>query len=304
MIPARAFAVLLTLCLGSSALAQNPTENVTVTSQKGRDVPPERVLHDFIRSYTAPSPAIGKVARWRYGVCPAVTGLPPAWNKLVTTRVREIAGLAGAPVGADDCRANIDIVFTKNPQVLLDGIRAKKSFLLGYHDLANEENLARMTHPVQAWYMTQTVDATGAVHTDDKLHTQGIYLGHDYYPNAHVEHWDGTHLADGRLSELMHIMVVADLAKINGVNLAAMADYVAMMSLAQTAAFEACQPVPSIANLMAPACELKAARLTDSDLAYLHALYAIDPRDSLVQQRGQMAFEMKKSLAKDSAGAR
>lgn len=114
MIPARAFAVLLTLCLGSSALAQNPTENVTVTSQKGRDVPPERVLHDFIRSYTAPSPAIGKVARWRYGVCPAVTGLPPAWNKLVTTRVREIAGLAGAPVGADDCRANIDIVFTKN----------------------------------------------------------------------------------------------------------------------------------------------------------------------------------------------
>jgi hypothetical protein len=275
---------------------------VTVTESK---TPLDRKLHDFIASYTAPSPAIGKAARWRYGVCPGVTGLPPAWNGMVTARVREVARQAGAPVGAEGCRVNIDIVFTKEPQLLLDGVRAKKSVLLGYHDLANEEKLARVIHPVQAWYATQTVDATGSVNLDDKLHVQGIYLGHDVLPNAHVEHWNGNHLADGRLSELLHALIVADLAKINGVNLSAMADYVAMLSLAQTAAFEACQPVASISNLVSPDCDagLKAAKLSDGDLAYLHALYAIDPRDSLVQQRGKIAYEMQKSLTNEGRAA-
>jgi hypothetical protein len=302
MSDARTFAVFLTLCLASAAQAQAPlTENVTVTSTK---VPPEKLLHDFVASYTAPSPASGKVARWRSGVCPIATGLPANWSRVIVARVLEMAGQVGAPAGTNGCTPNIDIVFTKNPQVLLDGIRAQKSFLLGYHDLANEKKLATVTHPVQAWYMTQTVDATGAVHTDDKLYTQGIYLGRDYYPNAHVEHWNGSHLADGRRSELMHVVIVADLDRVQGVNLTAMADYVAMLALAQTVSFETCQPMASITNLMSPGCGLKTAKLSDSDTAYLHALYAIDPRDSLVEQRGDMAFEMKKSLAKESAGAR
>jgi hypothetical protein len=72
---------------------------------------------------------------------------------------------------------------------------------------------------------------------------------------------------------------------------------VAMLALAQTAAFEVCQPVVSITNLTAPACDaLKTDALSNSDQAYLHALYAIDPNDSLIQQRGEIAFEMKKSV--------
>ena len=295
MTNARTFAVLAALCLASAAQAQGPsTEHVTVTESR---TPLERKLHDFIASYTAPSLTLAKVTRWHAGVCPGVTGLPASWNSSVAARLREVASAAGAPVAKEGCRINIDIIFTKNPQLLLDGIRAKKSFLLGYHDLANEEKLARVIHPVQAWYMTQTVDAQGGIYTDDKLHPEGLNVGSIQAPNAHIEYWNGSRLGDARRSELMHAMVVVDLDKVTGIKLFALTDVVAMLALAQTAAFDVCQPVVSIANLTAP-CDaaLKTDTLSNSDQAYLHALYAIDPNDSLIQQRGKIAYEMKKSL--------
>src|ERR1700742_3604776 len=173
MTDARAFAVLLALCLASSAQAQEPapaTEHVTVTSDK---MPPEKALHDFIGSYTAPSPTLAKVTRWHAGVCPGVTGLPASWSSSVTARLRAIAGEAGAPVAKEGCRINIDIVFTKNPQGLLDGVRELKPFLLGYHDVVREKQLATVSHAVQAWYVTQTVDSEGGTYTDDKLYSDG-----------------------------------------------------------------------------------------------------------------------------------
>jgi hypothetical protein len=301
------------LSLASAASAQGvsqaphpaPTESVIVSETKA---PSDKILHDFIFSYTAPSPASGKVARWHAGVCPGITGLPPSWDKSVTARVREVASLAGAPVAPEKCRPNIDIIFTKNPQTLLDEVRATKSWLLGYHDAAQEKQLSTVSHAVQAWYMTQTVDSRGGVFTDDKLHPEGIYLqvrtssaptGNTLqFPSAHVEYWNGSHLGDERRSELMHVLVVVDLAKVDGIQLSAVADNVAMLSLAQTSAFEVCQPLTSIANLTTPGCDarLKTDKVSASDLAYLHALYSIDLRDSLIQQQGELAFKMKESF--------
>jgi hypothetical protein len=278
-----------------------PPENVTVT---GSRVPPDQILHDFIASYTAPSPASGKVARWHDGICPGVAGVPASWQKSVTARVREIAKQVGTPVAPDNCRPNIDIVFTKNPQALLNDVRAKKPYLLGYHDAAQEKRLATVSHALQSWYLTQTVDSQGGTFIDDKLKPPGdltFTSGSNSFtfPNAHVEYWSGSHLGDERRSELIHVLVVVDLTKVNGVHLSAVEDEVAMLSLAQTAAFDVCQPIPSIANLTAPGCDvrLKPGNISTSDWAYLHALYSIAPTDSLIQQQGKIAFEMKKSLS-------
>jgi hypothetical protein len=310
------YLIVALICLWpAAALAQEashdssagaPTESVTVTETK---VPPDQVLHDFIASYTAPSPASGKVARWHGGFCPGVVGLSESWNKSVMDRVREIATIASAPVGPQNCRPNVDIVFTNNPQALLDDVRAKKPSFLGYHDVHQERRLATVSHALQSWYMTQTVDSAGGTFIDNKLNPSGdltftsgsssTVAGNSFtLPNAHVEYWSGSHLADERRSELVHVLVVIDLTKVEGIRLNSIADDVAMLSLAQTSAFDVCQPIPSISNLTAPNCDtrLKTDMISPSDQAYLHALYTIDPHDSLVQQRGKMAFEMKKSL--------
>jgi hypothetical protein len=292
----------------SAAVAQAPaqslpTEKVIVTAP---GLLPDAVLHDFIKSYTIASPASGKAARWRTGVCPIATGLPETANKLVTDRVRQVAVMVGAPVGAaGTCKPNIDIVFTLNPQVLLDAVRTKTPILLGYHDPSQAVRLASVTHPVQAWYTTQTVDLHGQPHVDDKLNNQGGFLmvgsfgpkyGNAYFPEGHVEHVSGSHLGDSISSELYHVIIIVDLPKVNGHTIGALADHVAMLSLAQTQAFGTCQPVTSIANLVSTPCDaaLKTNQITANDLAYLHGLYSIDPYGSFAQQRDGIASRMKK----------
>ena len=304
--------VVLSCVLPGAAWAQNEpqhtglsTEKVTVTAPAEI---PASVLHDFIKSYTAPSSPSGKVARWRYGACPIATGLPPAGNKLVTDRVRQLAAMVGAPVGDTNCKPNIDIVFTLNPQVLMDKVREKNRVLLGYHNAAQEKTLATVTHPVQAWYTTQTVDLNGTVYIDDKLRSHGGFYMQDplnkgssiYIPDARVAHVTGNHLDDGVSSELYHVIIVIDLAKINGLTMGALSDYAAVLSLARTEAFETCQPVASITNLLSGSCgaELKTGEISGSDLAYLHSLYSIDPRKSFLQQKDDIAYEMRKDISR------
>jgi hypothetical protein len=300
-----ALAWLMASALGVQAQSQNlPTENVIVSASK---LAPEAALRAFVRSYAAPAPVNGKMTRWKDGICPVTTGLPRAANKLVTGRVRQVAGMVGAPVGAADCKFNIDIVFTLHPQVLLDEVRKKTPILLGYHDAAQEERLATVTHPVQAWYTTQTVDLNGTTYVDDRLRNHGGFstvgsfgpkYGNVFIPDAHVEHASASRVVDSLSSELYHVVIVVDLAKVDGRTIGALSDYVAMLSLAQTQAFETCQPVASITNLVSSGCDadVKAGEVTTNDLAYLHGLYSINPRSSFTAQQGDMAYQMNKGL--------
>jgi hypothetical protein len=77
--------------------------------------------------------------------------------------LREIAAKAEAPVNAStSCQTNIEIVFTTAPQALLDQVRKSHPVYLGYHyNDTQAEQLAKVTHPIQAWYTTATVDLRG-----------------------------------------------------------------------------------------------------------------------------------------------
>lgn len=293
---------------GSTSLAgaqsQPPgTESVIVNGAK---LAPEEKLRDFILGYATPAGVGGKMARWKYGVCPVAAGLPEAYAKFVTARVRQVAGMVGAPVAdARSCKTNIDIVFTLNPQVLLDDVRKKHRVFLGYHDAAEELRLATVTHPVQAWYTTQTVDLNGSTYVDDKLRGHGgFYImvprgpGYEqvFIPDAHVANVTGNHLEDGISSELYHVIITVDPTKVQGQTIGALADYVAMLSLAQTQSFEACAPIASITNLLSHGCDATAttSEISANDLAYLQGLYRVDPRASFTHQQGEIAMQMNK----------
>jgi hypothetical protein len=282
-----------------------PTENVVISASK---LAPEAALRAFVKSYAAPAPVNGKMTRWKDGICPVTSGFPQAANKLVTERVRQIAGMVGAPVApANSCKFNIDIVFTLHPQVLLDEVRKKNPVLLGYHDVAQEDRLATVTHPVQAWYTTQTVDLNGTTYVDDRLRNHGGFstigsfgpkYGNVFVPDARVEHASASRVIDSLSSELFHVVIVIDLAKVDGRTIGELADYVAMLSLAQTHAFEVCEPVASITNLVSLGCDadVKASGITANDLAYLHGLYSINPRSSFLTQQENMAYQMTKGI--------
>src|SRR3954470_3182513 len=89
---------------------------------QGQPISPQAV-QTFVESFAAPTRVTGKIARWENGICPLTVGQQPAVTKFVTERVRQVAAIVGAPVNeAPSCTPNIEIVFTKIPQELLDDI--------------------------------------------------------------------------------------------------------------------------------------------------------------------------------------
>ncbi len=70
-----------------------------------------------------------------------------------------------------------------------------------------------------------------------------------------------------------------DTQEIAGLQIGALADYIAMLALSQGQSYDTCQSVPTITNLMASGCaaDMKPAALTDIDRTYLRGLYKMAP---------------------------
>jgi len=303
-----ALIALLVPLTSSVALAQaaHTPESITVTGTRSREV-----LQGFVQSFAAPTRTIGKLARWSDGICLIVAGLPRGFAQFLGQRVKDTAARVGAPVnGSMTCKPNIEIAFTTAPQALLDRIKRKNAVLLGYHDSRKQlDQLATVTHPVQAWYTTATQDLRGNIQVDggraSGMGMEVTYLCNPGIPDmictmrlpgAHTANVTGSRLGDGQRSVLYHVIIVADPAKLFEYEMGALADYIAMLALTQLGSLDACQQLPSIVNMLAKDCDRKADALTENDIAYLHALYKAAPDQTLGTQQDQMAYQMEQEL--------
>jgi hypothetical protein len=291
---------------------RTPTENVTVTGIK--DV--QKAVNDFVGSLTVPTKMTGKLARWKMRVCPIVAGLRPSAVKLVTQRIKEVAGLVGAPVdNSDKCRPNIEIVFTTTPQALLDTIFIKYPYLLGDHDnSAQGLKLATFTRPIQSWYTTATDDLRGNIQVDG-VRSGGVTMDMPFIPgmgggiqtsatgtvsmnmpDARVTNVTGGRLGDGVSSDFHHIAVVAEPAKLLDYEVGTLSDYIALLALAQMPLPDHCLELPTILNALLKGCAAPPKTLTSVDLAYLRALYKMSPTAAVRGQRDELIYQMDKSL--------
>jgi hypothetical protein len=292
------FALLAALVLSSAAAAQS-VENVTVTGTKSR-----QAIEAFVQSYTVPTRLTGKVARWEAGICPRVIGLPAGFGRYVTNRLKAVALAAGAPVGQTNCAPNIQIVFTGKPQALLDELRSKAPDLLGYLDNSSQRaDAATFRRPIQAWYMTETVDLRGQHHVDSSLHGGGIEIRISprlppiFIPHAYAAAVTGTRLGDGLRSDFYHVLIVADPAMLADYEMGSLGDYIAMLALSQPAQPDACQQLDSVMTMLAAECVHRADALTNTDRAYLEGLYHMSPDRNLRTQQDEMAYRMEQQLA-------
>ena len=114
-------------------------ESVTVTASR----PSTAAIESFIFSHATATRMTGKLARWKTGICPLVSGLGPRFASYMTQRIREVAVSVRAPVDKDPaCKTNIRVIFTTAPQALLDAIRKDNPSYLGYAD--NRQQSARL----------------------------------------------------------------------------------------------------------------------------------------------------------------
>jgi hypothetical protein len=296
-----------------------PLESVTVVGVK----PSEETIKNFVETRTAPTRVLGKMAYWMSKICPVTLGLGDKYAKYVTQRMRDIATAAGAPVNADPgCRPNIEVVFTTTPQGLIDKVRKRQTLLLGYYDnLRRADELAKVTHPIQAWYTTETKDFDGSriidsgrcggeatlnIQTDAQTPTGDMATAGVYQlslPCATIVHVSGSRINNGLTSGFFNVLIVAEPAKLLDYEVGSLADYISMLALSQPASLDSCLELPSISNMLAPGCASVSNRITDGDLAYLHALYKMPDGTSLTVQRDEIMYRMKKTLVTDKGGA-
>jgi hypothetical protein len=289
-------AILLLASL-TGAAAQPATESVTVTGERTR----EEQIQGFVQSRAAPSVRLGKIARWEAGICPAAAGLKPELIRFVVQRLKAIAAEVGAPVNPNaSCRTNVEIIFTPAPQALLDNVRKNQEDYLGYHaNAAQAARLAKITHTIQAWYATGTIDSNGSVQADLKRRGMPFCMDEpecrivtDVPPSAVT----GSRLTNGLHSGFLNVIIVADRGKLLDREIGAVTDYISVLALSQPGSLDDCAALPSILNLLASACAAAPAAISAADENYLRGLYRMTPDALLSAQRGEIAYQMKKSL--------
>jgi len=278
---------------GSSATV---VPGVTVVAPKSPQATPVPlpVIQNFVRSHGATT-RIGQLAKWHDDVCPTTIGLPPAFNAFVSQRVTEVAANVGAPVKADGrCTTNIAIIFSPEPQKLLDHIRQKHWVLLGFHYPAQLKRIATFNHPIQAWYATGTEGSGGNI----AVPGSGGGLALDDSCCATPGGVAGSHFSVGLNSQFLSVVIVADANKVADYKIGAIADYVALLALTHANSLDACGEMASIIDLMSPTCAAasKPDAMTDGDIAYLKALYATNLSNVLWVEQDSIADRMQQGL--------
>jgi hypothetical protein len=289
-----------TAATAQPAPPQTPPQTVESVTVTATPLPRRSAVDEFIYSYPAPVRTTDKIARWKTGICPVIEGLPPHFTQFITRRLVAIARNADAPVNSDPkCRHNIEIVFTNAPQALADMIHKDHRPYLGYFDnLHQADELAKVKHEIQAWYLTATVGFNGALRVDnpraDFLNgNNGIDGGRVYYAASNGR------FNNGISSTLYNVIIVADLTKLGDYEMGSLADYIAMLALSQPKSFDACWEVPSITNLLSKDCDTarKTATISDNDVAFLHGLYRMGTGDSVFMQRSEIRYFIERRAA-------
>ena len=275
------------------ASAETPTESVTVSANKLREV-----FHNFTKTFATPTKLGGKIARWQRRICPAVTGQNPHFAAFITQRIKYIALAAGAPFdAAPSCAPNIEIVFTTTPQALMDNVRQHTVYYLGFAETNDQrEKLAMVTRPIQAWYATESIDAKGRRQLDNgEWSLQNVGGDIVFVPPVYAS--TGDRIDNGIRSGFNHVLIVIDSTKLAGQKIVPLADYISMLALTQLNSLDACQQLqPSIVNMLATDCDHGTDGLTEFDLAYLQGLYHMSDGRALMFQRNDIADVMADKL--------
>jgi len=216
----------------------------------------------------------GNLARWRGGrpgtICPSTLGLDPAYNAFITARLRAVAANVGAPLQPDlQCKDNVRIVFTTEPQKLMDGVVKWASAYFGVRYPAMRPLVMfRGDHAIQGWYIT-TRGGGRVLNADPEL------LASDLWPVWPQVIQSALHGERNAMTGIVSVILIVDTTKVAGYPIGTIADYVSQLALSVVQSPDHCDPLPSILDVMSPSCGTRErpTAITAGDLAFLKALY-------------------------------
>lgn len=229
-------------------------------------------VEGFVNEVAGPGNEAG-MARWNEEVCPQVTGLSKQQGEFVLARISDVARAAGVPLAGEKCRPNLFIFVTDHPKELVDAMEEQKfAFVFGANartDLIHE--FMDAPRPVRVWYNTTTEIIRSPIPIDAK----------DLGVTAPV---------------ISRVFVVVDQAHLEGVSDGQLADYVAMVGLAELKPAVHVDNVKTVLSLFDGPPQSSPPGMTDWDRAFLKSLYEIEQSG---EQRTELASTMVVEIVPD-----
>lgn len=274
------------------------SDEIVVTAERLREV-----VREFVGEIAVAPGSERQMARWDRKICPLVAGLPSHQMQYMADRIAQRAHQVGLEPEGAGCKANILIFVTPDASRLAEGIVSEYRELVAYYSTTGVSTLGRgpledfttSSAPVRWWHVNQTVSAEGQQLADD-TGNGGLRVLRSGQPPGRLRR--------ATRQDFLRVLIIVDARQAQGLQFQALADYVAMVSLAQLDPAGETTDIPSILNLFNDHQTGRAtpAAMTEWDEAYLDGLYnarRTAPRD--VWQQRDITRRMVESLGPDPA---
>jgi hypothetical protein len=268
---------------GPSSTPPETLQEVTVT---GHRVELEKRVLEFVNHIAAAENEEG-LPRWKAPICPFVSGLTKEEGEFVIRRISEVARQAGAPLAGENCHPrNLYILVHPHPKELLQAMEKRnRTFTVGNDDTPPEvfENFLATPRAVRVWYTTEERNLNGVA-----------FVRHPGDPPP-IMRTTGSTQDNGVVWQFAHVFVVVDQTRLDGISREQLADYVAMVALADLKPDANLGDAPSILRLFEGTPSEAPGSMSEWDLAFLKSLYTTDQKSK--QQRNEIAHEIVQTVA-------
>jgi hypothetical protein len=255
----------------SSSAARLP--KVTIEASKERKALRLKVDH-FVTSVVV-QPWNDALDRWGSPICPLVAGLPKDWGELVLERISKAAIDAHAPLDRrGGCHPNLYVLATDYPDPLLRKLWARGGYkyrMYHYGDVGIEtvKQFLQSRRAIRVWYNTRVGCNDGAPPASTAVIIGGFSL-----PGIQPPYCTSidTRITNGSTHSIVtSAIVVIDLRRMKKMTIGQMADYIALVSLADVQLDADPGTTPSILQLFGHGTPPQG--LTVWDRALLYSLY-------------------------------
>jgi hypothetical protein len=253
-------------------------------------------INNFLKEVAAPARGRG-YARWHRQVCIGVDNLEKTAAQYVVDRISSLALDVGLKPGGPGCRPQVNIVFaTDARQLSTDMVKTEPRIFRPFAGFAGADlglealdEFANSDKPVRWWHVSMPVDArTGALAIEVP---ESRLCGQQFCPPT-VNVAGPSFIHNGTVDELRYVIIVVDVTKLPGTTWQQIADYLAVVSLAQIDPRADPSAFDSILNLFSNPAAYSG--LTDWDRSYIHALYSIDQERISSAQQDEIVSRMAK----------
>jgi hypothetical protein len=254
-------------------------------------------LREMVREFVGEVSAAGQqdqLGRWDRTVCPGVAGMRQRYAQALIDRMAAIAFTVGLEIGEPGCTPNALIYVTEDSDALAQELVTQHGALVSRRNNTGNTRgrdalaeFASTPRAVRWWHVTRTLSGDGfAVGQGESVQVRSM-----------------GRLRRGTREDFDRVLIIIDARRINGYRFGAVADYVAMATLAQLDPDSDTSGFETILNLF-DAGSAPPRTVTEWDMAYLNGLYSAtrDPIDE-GRQEADIARLMRREVDAPPAAA-